>query len=85
MSSHRMRTTAVVLLGLAGSLSGCAGGVHLSGKTMCEAHGGTYAAESKQCSYPAQPPTRSASEICRMHGGEWDDVSDSCAIDDRSK
>ena len=85
MISRKMRTTLVVLVALGGSLSGCAGGVHLSGKTMCEAHGGTYAAQSKQCSYPAQPPTRSASDICRMHGGEWDDVADSCAINDRSK
>ena len=52
---------------------------------MCEAHGGTYSAQSKQCSYPPQPPARSASEICRMHGGEWDDVSDSCGINDRTK
>jgi len=85
MRSQRMRRMLVAVVALAGSLSGCAGTVHLSGKTMCEAHGGTYAAQSKQCSYPAQPPTRSASDICRMHGGQWDDVSDSCAIDDRSK
>jgi len=83
MISHRMRTMLVVLVALAGSLSGCASSVRLSSKTMCEAHGGTYAAQSKQCSYPEQPPARSALDICRMHGGEWDDVADMCAVNNR--
>jgi len=79
-----MRATLVVLVALAG-LSGCASQVRLSGKTMCEAHGGSYASQTKQCSYPAQPPPRTALQICQMHGGEWDDVSDTCAVNDRTK
>ena len=84
--THRMP---VVWLGLmvavTVSLSGCAGRVHLSSKTMCEAHGGTYSSDSKQCAYPAQPSTRSAADICRMHGGELDPVDDTCAVNDRTK
>ena len=52
---------------------------------MCEAHGGSYSATAKQCTYPAQPSTRSAAQICQMQGGEFDPVSDECAINDRSK
>jgi hypothetical protein len=70
---------------LAGALSGCAGRVRLSGKTMCEAHGGTYSVQTKQCAYQAQQPPRNALQICQMQGGQWDDVSDQCAIDDRSR
>jgi hypothetical protein len=52
---------------------------------MCEAHGGGYSTTAKQCTYPAQPPARSAAQICEMHGGQLDPVSDECAINDRSK
>ena len=82
------RTTLVAIglvVALAGSLSGCAGGVRLSSKTMCEAHGGSYSAQAKQCAYPAQQPSRSALQICQMHGGQWDEVSDSCDLDDRTR
>jgi hypothetical protein len=74
-----------VAVAISGSLSGCAGRVRLSSKTMCEAHGGSYSTQTKQCSYPAQQPPRSALQICQMQGGQWDEVSDACAIDDRSR
>jgi hypothetical protein len=38
-----------VVIALSGPLSGCTGRVRLSGKTMCEAHGGSYSAQAKQC------------------------------------
>jgi len=74
-----------LIVALTVSLSGCANTVRLSSKTMCEAHGGTYSSTSKQCAYPAQPSTRSAADICRMHGGELDPVDDTCAVNDRTK
>ena len=84
--THRKPLAGIgLMMALAVALSGCAGQVHLSSKTMCEAHGGTYSSDSKQCAYPAQPPTRSAADICRMHGGELDPVTDTCAVNDRSK
>ena len=70
---------------LAISLSGCAGRARVSVQSMCEAHGGSYSTTAKQCSYPAQPPARSAAQICQMHGGELDPVTDECAINDRSR
>jgi hypothetical protein len=82
---HRTTVAGIAfVVALAVSLSGCAGKVRLSSKTMCEAHGGSYSPQTKQCAYPAQQPSRSALQICQMQGGRWDEVSDSCAIDDRS-
>ena len=66
------------------SLSGCAGRARISTQAMCEVHGGSYSSQAKQCTYPPQQPPRSA-ELCRMHGGELDPVTDECAINDRTK
>ena len=85
MRSRRLLVGLGVGIAVAGSLSGCAGRARLSTKSMCEAHGGSYSATAKQCTYPAQPSTRSAAQICQMQGGELDPVSDECAINDRSK
>jgi hypothetical protein len=85
MISRETLTAIGVVIALSGSLSGCTGRVRLSGKTMCEAHGGSYSTQAKQCSYPAQQPSRSALQICQMQGGQWDEVSDSCAIGARTE
>ena len=85
MSHCRMVVGIGVVIALAGSLSGCAGRARVSTKSMCEAHGGSYSATARQCTYPAQPSARSAAQICEMQGGQLDSVSDECAIDDRSK
>ena len=84
MNARAILAAMGVLVTLSGVLSGCGGRVRLSGKTMCEAHGGSYSAQAKQCAYPTQQPARSVLQICQMQGGQWDQVSDSCAIDDRS-
>jgi hypothetical protein len=52
---------------------------------MCEANNGTYNSATKQCTYPPQPPAQSAAQMCQMHGGELDPVSDTCAINDRTR
>jgi hypothetical protein len=86
MSFHRSTVAVIGLVAaLALSLSGCAGRARVSVKSMCEAHGGSYSTTAKQCSYPAQPPARSAAQICQMQGGELDSVGDECAINDRSR
>jgi hypothetical protein len=84
---HGRTTVASIasLIVLLGALTGCARPVRLSGKTMCESHGGNYSAQTKQCSYPAQQPARSAQQICQALGGQWDDLSDACALDERSR
>ena len=84
--THRTTVAGIgLLVALAVSLSGCAGRARVSTKSMCEAHGGSYSMTSKQCTYPAQPSTRSAAQICQSQGGELDAISDECAINDRSK
>lgn len=85
MSSRSVMAVTGLAVVLAASLSGCAGRVHVSGKMMCEAHAGTYNAQTKQCAYPPQPPARSSAQICQAQGGEWDDVSDMCAMNESSK
>jgi len=86
MSYHHTTVAGIgLVVALAVSLSGCAGKARVSTKSMCEAHGGSYSATTKQCTYPAQPSARSAAQICQMQGGQLDPVSDECAIDDRSK
>ena len=85
MSNHRTLVGIGLVIAIAGSLSGCAGRARVSTKSMCEAHGGSYSATGKMCTYPAQPQARSAAQICQMQGGELDPVSDECAIDDRTK
>ena len=82
--SHRAVVASLgVVFALAVSLSGC--GVKLSGRVMCDAHAGTYNAQTKQCTYPPNPSPRSATAICQAQGGTWDNVSDMCAIDQSSK
>ena len=72
-------------LALVVSLSGCAGRARISTKSMCEAHGGSYSTTAKQCSYPAQPSTRSAEQICQAQDGEFDPVADECNLHDRTQ
>ena len=69
---------AVLVIALLG-LTGCAGKLRLSPKVMCEAHGGTYNATAKSCTYTAQ--TRSARQICESHpNGYWDDAAGFCEL-----
>jgi hypothetical protein len=83
MSGRSVMAGMGLAVALAVSLSGC--GIKLSGKVMCEAHAGTYNAQSKQCTYPPQPQARSATQICQAQGGQWDDVSGMCALNQSSK
>ena len=77
----RRKSTAVIavlVIALLG-LTGCTGKLRLSPKVMCEAHGGTYNATAKSCTYTAQ--TRSAKQICESHpSGYWDDAAGFCEL-----
>jgi hypothetical protein len=77
---RRPSTTAITALAIALlTVTGCAGKLRLSGKMMCEAHGGTYDATGRQCSYKAQ--TLSAKQICQnTSNGYWDDVAQFCEL-----
>ena len=86
MSHHRTTVAGIgFVVALTVSLSGCAGRARLSSKSMCEAHGGSYSTTAKQCTYPAQPSTRSAEQICESQGGVLDPISDECTVSDRTQ
>ena len=70
MTPRNMMVRLVVVLALAVPLGACAGKVRMEVRKMCQAHGGTWSAQSKECSYPAS--TRSAADICAGHGGAWE-------------
>ncbi len=62
-------------------LTACAGKVRLSAKTMCEAHGGSYSGQTKQCSYPPQQPARNVNDICLAQGGTYDAIGEACILE----
>jgi len=66
----------VVVVGLAMLGTGCAGKVRMTSAKMCAAHGGTFNAANKTCSYTAA--TRSAQQTCDAHGGYYDPAADVC-------
>jgi hypothetical protein len=80
--SRRESTVMIALLMMALlGLTGCAsksGKVRVSGKTMCEAHGGMYNAATQQCTYAAQP--RSVRQSCQAQGGYYDDAAQFCEM-----
>ena len=55
----------VLGIALAGALAltGCAGKVRVASVKMCQAHGGTYNATAKSCTYAAS--TKSAQQACQ--------------------
>ena len=67
----------VLTLALAVVGSGCAGNVKITTAKMCAAHGGTYNAASKTCSYTQS--TRSAQQICQAQDGYYDTAADICS------
>jgi len=67
-----------ITLAAALASTGCAGKVKLTTSKACAAHGGTYNASAKTCSYTAS--TRSAKQICDQQGGYYDTVADTCEV-----
>ena len=72
MNSGRM----IVGIALAAALAstGCATKARVTTAKACAAHGGTYNASARTCSYTAS--TRSAKQICDQQGGYYDTVAD---------
>ena len=75
--------TLVVALASAGCASGTGASgkkrVGVSGSRMCQAHGGTYNAATKSCTYTAS--TKSIREACAAQGGAYDDAAEFCDMD----
>ena len=61
-----------------GRAGGVAGGVKMSSAKMCGAHGGTFNAANKTCSYTQS--TRSAQQICQSQDGYYDTAADICTF-----
>jgi hypothetical protein len=68
----------IVGIALAAALAstGCATKARVTTAKACAAHGGTYNASAKTCSYTTS--TRSAKQICDQQGGYYDTVADVC-------
>ena len=60
------------------AVTGCAGKVRVASAKMCQAHGGTYNASTKTCSYQAS--TRTAKQACEAQGGFYDIGADFCEL-----
>lgn len=67
-----------IMLASALTVTGCAGKVRVSSSKACMAHGGTYNAAAKSCTYTAQ--TKSAAQICQAQGGFYDTGADFCEL-----
>lgn len=67
-----------ITLAAALASTGCAGKAKITTSKACAAHGGTYNASAKTCSYTAS--TRSATQICQAQGGYYDTVADTCEV-----
>ena len=67
-----------ITLAAALALTGCAGKARVSSAKSCAAHGGTYNASAKSCTYTAS--TKSAAQICQAQGGFYDTSADFCEI-----
>ena len=61
----------ILAMALVLPLAGCAGKTKIrkSARQMCEAHGGTYNAQTQQCSY--QAVQRAARQSCEQQGGVY--------------
>jgi hypothetical protein len=54
------------------------GTVRVSGKSMCEAHGGTFNASAQHCTYTTQ--SRPVSQSCEAQGGYYDTAAGFCQM-----
>ena len=68
----------IVGIALAAALAstGCAMKARVTTAKACAAHGGTYNASARTCSYTAS--TRTAKQICDQQGGFYDTAADIC-------
>src|SRR5262249_33730974 len=74
--SDRGRFVLVTALTVSLAMAGCAGKVRMSSAKMCQAHGGTYNASTRSCTYPAS--TRTAKQICEEQTGYFDEAAQIC-------
>ena len=76
---HRGQLAMGIVLAVSLALTGCAGGkVRLASTKSCQAHGGTYDASARTCSF--ERSSKKAPEICQAEGGYYDPNADFCEL-----
>ena len=76
---HRGQLAMGIALAVSLAVTGCGGGkVRLASTKSCQAHGGTYDASARTCSF--ERSSKSAPEICQAEGGYYDPNADFCEL-----
>jgi hypothetical protein len=76
--TNRRHLVLVMTLAATMGVTGCAGQVKVTSAKMCKAHGGTYNASSKSCTYAAV--TRTAKQTCEEQDGYFDEAAQICTF-----
>jgi hypothetical protein len=73
---HRRHLAVGIVLAVSLAATGCAGKVRIASTKSCQAHGGTYDASARSCTF--ERSSKNAPEICQAQGGYYDTVADYC-------
>ena len=73
---HRRHLAVGIVLAVSLAATGCAGKTRLASTKSCQAHGGTYDASARSCTF--ERSSKNAPEICQAQGGYYDTVADYC-------
>jgi hypothetical protein len=75
---HRRHLALGIALVVSLVVTGCAGKVRLASSRSCQAHGGTYDASARACTF--ERSSKRAQEICQAEGGYYDPNADFCEL-----
>ena len=70
--------TLAVSLAAAGCATGGSGKVRVASSKSCQAHGGTYDASARTCTF--ERVSKNAAAICQDEGGYYDPNADYCEL-----
>jgi hypothetical protein len=73
---HRRHLAVGIVLAVSLAVTGCAGKVRIASTKSCQAHGGTYDASARTCTF--ERSSKNAPEICQAQGGYYDPAADYC-------
>jgi hypothetical protein len=75
---HRRHLAVGIVLAVSLAATGCAGKTRIASNKSCQAHGGTYDASARTCTF--ERSSKNAPEICQAEGGFYDSVADYCEL-----